>query len=156
MGFQVCDHEHIRDLGEEIIQTSITAGWVPEDRVERRTFGDLIALLHSEASEALEEYRNGHDFAEIYYNEAPDARCYTEADGSCSSSQPCMHTGWLPKPEGIPTELADIAIRLFYTASIYGIDLESAIRQKIEYNKTRGGRYKNDGAHIVGADGKRL
>lgn len=131
-----CNHDHINDLGEEIVQVSVRAGWVPEDRVERRSFGDLMALLHSEVSEALEEYRDGHDFREVYY------RPYHGDD-----SKP-------PKPEGIPIELADVAIRLLYTAAIYGIDLEAAIREKIEFNKTRDRRH---GDHVVqGADGKRL
>lgn len=154
MGYTICDHDHINELGEEIVQTSINLGWVPEDRIEQRTFGDLMALLHSEVSEALEEFRAGHGFNEIYYHEAPDSRCLTLADGSCVAEH-CMHTGWLPKPEGIPIEFADIAIRLFYTATIYGIDLEDAIRLKADFNKTRGHRHA-DSEGIVGADGKKL
>ncbi|MEV2911712.1 hypothetical protein ABNF65_24645, partial [Paenibacillus larvae] len=64
----------------------------------RRSFGDLIALMHSELSEALEEHRDGRHYTEIYY----------EGNG---------------KPCGIPIELADTVIRIFDACGYYGIDL---------------------------------
>lgn len=73
---------------------------------------EYIALIHSELSECLEEFRSGHEATEIYYRE----------DG---------------KPEGVPMELADAVIRCFDMAYVFGIDLESAIMEKHEFNKTR-------------------
>ncbi|MCQ2741590.1 MAG: hypothetical protein MJ210_05725 [Alphaproteobacteria bacterium] len=81
------------------------------------TFGDEIALITCECSEALQEYRNGHKFNEIYYN------------GS--------------KPEGIPIELADVVLRVFTVCGRHGIDLEKAIKIKREYNRHR--PYKHGG-----------
>lgn len=70
---------------------------------EPKHFGELIALIHSEASEALEEFRNGHTPTEEYL--VPDGN------------------NMINKPEGIPSELADIVIRVFDLCGHYNIDL---------------------------------
>lgn len=74
-----------------------------------------LALIHSEVSEALEEYRNGHPAAEVRIE-----------DG---------------KPEGIPVELADAVIRIFDLCGACGIDLEDVVRQKMIFNATRPHRH---------------
>ncbi|GAA4827829.1 hypothetical protein GCM10023310_00620 [Paenibacillus vulneris] len=92
-------------------QNAIDKGWYEEPR----TFGEMIALMHSELSEALEDHRNGYGYREIYYE----------------GEKPC----------GIPVELADTVIRIFDTCGHLGIDLESAIRIKMAYNATRPKRH---------------
>jgi len=110
------NQKNINQLVTESYQNALDHGWHDEPR----TVGDLICLMHSELSEALEEYRNGHEPTEIYYN----------------SNKPS-------KPEGIPVELADCVIRIFDFCGKYNIDLQSAIEQKMAYNKTRPYRHGN-------------
>lgn len=74
---------------------------------------DFVALIHSEVSEILEEFRAGHAATETYYRH-PDG-----------------------KPEGVPAELADTIIRCLDMADAFGIDIEAAIAEKHEFNITR-------------------
>lgn len=96
---RLCDLAH---------QNAKVHGWWEEER----SFAEQIALMHSELSEALEEYRDNKDMKEVYFE---------------NQTKPC----------GIPIELADTVIRIFDTCGRYGIDLAEAIRIKMEYNKTR-------------------
>ena len=47
------------------------------------------------------------------------------------------------KPEGFPSELADIVLRVLEYAEIFGVDLEAAMIVKNSFNKTRPYRHGN-------------
>lgn len=74
----------IRDFADEAYEIAVEHGWY-ENGV---TLPEAIVSIHCEASEAFQEWRQGHLATETY----------TGADG---------------KPEGVPSELADIVIRVF-------------------------------------------
>lgn len=121
----------INDFVKEVGKNNVEHGF--RDSELKPT--DFVALIHSEVSEILEEFRSGHEATEIYYNcrlpkserdEFGDIGC----DGVCKG---CEHG----KPEGIPAELADVIIRCFDMADYYGIDLEAVILEKHEFNKGR-------------------
>lgn len=114
----------INYLVNEAHCNAVDKGWWEEDR----SFGEIIALIHSEASEALEDYRNGSKPDEMWYQH--------KVDGVTDSQLTHEH-----KPCGIPSELADIVIRVFDACGRYGIDLEQAIAEKMAYNATRPQRH---------------
>ena len=111
----------INELAKEIHVNAVNHGWWDEERA----FGELLCLIHSEVSEALEEYRNGHEINETYYS--------TDKQGN-------------KKMEGIPSELADIIIRVLDLCGAYGIDIGQVLDEKMAYNRTR--TYKHGGKRI--------
>ena len=114
----------INELVQEAHQNAVNKGWWEEDR----SFGELIALMHSELSEALEDYRDGKQPWCMSYE-------WTDQDGMKWTKRYMVDEEW--KPCGIPSELADVVIRIFDTCGRYGIDLERAITEKMAYNATR-------------------
>lgn len=135
----------LQAMGEEVMVCNVTKGWYDTDpRVEEhlewleahgvtvtdeiadhvedlfgaRTFGDDVALLHSEVSEALEAYRD---------------------HGTEDATAP-RETG-LPKPEGVGSELADVLVRLLDTCQRYDVDLFAEWRRKVTFNWTRPARH---------------
>lgn len=79
---------------------------VTGEPVERNK-GELIALMHSELSEALDGVRKG------------------------------LRDDHLPHRSAEEVELADCLIRIFDYAGGYGLDLEGAYREKRAYNRQR-------------------
>ena len=85
-------------------QNAVDHGWWEEPRED----GTLIALIMSEAAEALEALRKGNK---------PDEHC--------------------PQFSGAEVELADVVIRIMDMAEARGWDVAGAIVAKHEFNKTR-------------------
>lgn len=92
--------EHIHELNHK--------WWHDEDgnRLERNK-GELLCLIHSEVSEAMEGERKG------------------------------LMDDKLPHRPMAEVELADVFIRVADYAAGFGYDLAGAVAEKLEFNKTR-------------------
>lgn len=87
----------ILELQRKIYDNAASKGFHDKHRSD----GEIIGLIHTELSEALEELRNGHQWDEIYYNET--------------------------KPEGYLVELADAVIRVFDYFGSIGYETEAPV-----------------------------
>ena len=125
----------LREMQKKIHQTAKEKGWWqgwpdPEKRIP-----EAIALIHSELSEALEEYRKGMPPALAYHlddpgSDSPAAVRITYADARAGR-----------KPEGFGVELADAIIRILDLAEALGIDMTSLVITKMRFNETRPHRH---------------
>lgn len=103
----------------EAHETATEKGWCDGPP----NFLEMIALIHSELSEALEDYRHHREPHVIHYETGPQS----------NKRKPC----------GIPIELADVVIRVAHLCGRYDINLTEAIELKLAYNKERPYRHGN-------------
>lgn len=100
------------EMQEEVYDNNLKHGWF--DKI--RSFGDDVALLHSEVSEMFEASRK-NNWEKLLHGEY--------------------------NPSSVTAEAADILIRLLDTCQRHGIDLESAFDAKMIYNRARPYRHGN-------------
>lgn len=153
----------LNELAEIIHARNVRLGFY--DTV--RSFDGLLANVHGEVSEALEEWRDGRGMNETYWSiketwgeyELGDALRVKDGQlqvrnydydfrGSDTSVKEWLEMTpellrQMPKmvrhlkPEGIPSELADIIIRVLDICAAEGIDIAAAIADKMAFNETR-------------------
>ena len=91
-------------------KTASDAGWYRDPQTGQeiaRNFGEVVALMHSELSEALEADRKG------------------------------LMDDKLPHRDGREVEFADCILRILDTAEVLGLDVAGALIEKNRYNKER-------------------
>lgn len=91
-------------------KTALDAGWYRDPKTGEnieRNFGEVVALMHSELSEALEADRKG------------------------------LKDDKLPHRDGREVEFADLILRVLDTAAALNLDVAGAIVEKNRYNKHR-------------------
>jgi len=110
----------LQPFAVECHANSVAHGWHDKEK----TFGDYVALIHSEVSEALEAFRAPGEFRDRLFSLKEPAIGY-EREPS--------------KPEGVLSEFADVVIRILdYTESIKATGkFIEVMRLKHEYNKSR-------------------
>jgi hypothetical protein len=117
----------LADMTAEIRANNVEKGWRsakggPGDN----TWGDYIALLHSEISEALEAYRDWKLEDATEQRVMPVKHCPACGEpgaGFVNGSAFCNRCNWqgLPKPEGVGSEFADMVIRLLDMCDVFGL-----------------------------------
>lgn len=150
-------------LAQKIHERNVRLGFYEPEKV--RDFDGMMMNVVGEVSEAHEEWRHGRGFNETYWMvdasvgdsfRAQDGKLYVrnydydsltdqpewlEMTPKLLRNMPNM-VGYL-KPEGIPSELADIIIRVLDIAAFHEIDIAGAIADKMLYNETRPYRHGN-------------
>lgn len=115
---------------KEVHQKAVAHGFWEEER----SFDEVIALCHSELSEALEEYRAGRLM--VWYGcgiikcTCIEGRCNYYEDGSCGYKN--------HKPEGIAVEMIDCLLRILDYAGKCGWECnieskEFAVADKFDF-----------------------
>lgn len=119
----------ITDLIQAAHANAISKGWWDEPR----TFGEIIALIQSEVAEALEDFRNKKQPTEMWYE-------YKLPDETVIKRNYQLAPEW--KPCGIPSELADIIIRIYDACGRYGWADE--FEEKVEYHLSQPPHWQRD------------
>lgn len=115
----------IGNLQKQIHEANVVKGFYAAER----NIGELLALIHSEVSEALEADRKirTHGYAQTKIEDVLDIK----DEAAFKSAFEQRHKN------RFEDELADILIRVMDLAEYKGINLEGHIEAKVRYNALR-------------------
>lgn len=154
----VVQADHQRDVGFgqegdelrralDLVDRTAPLGFIDAARAEaqrnlRNYYVAKLALIDTEVSEAIEEIRNGRSIDERYESwPTLPAVFVTKHDGDIEAALEEHHATTAGKPEGVPSELADVIIRVLSLAGEVGIPIGDVVAEKIRYNETRAQRH---------------
>lgn len=130
----------LMSLSNAIRDNNFEKGWRAPDSTPR-PIGELVALLHSEVTEAFEAYRNNEP--ELWYEHDIFTNSVARKSGpgdGCADQQSLTDIEGkevLGKPQGMASELADVIIRVLDWADEHELPIYTAILDKHRYNLTR-------------------
>lgn len=135
----------IKELQKEIHQNNVAKGFW-EDK-ETKNVPELLMLCVSELSEALEAHRKGRmNRLRVFNQDLGYARITIEDFTEGNENLPWLKNRFETEiKDTFEDEIADTVIRLLDLSEGLGIDLETHIRLKLQYNKTR--PYKHNKAY---------
>ena len=116
----------ISDLAKEVHENAVAHGWWDEERKPP----EIIALIHSEWSEALEEARAGRPMVYRPCADCDDGPCTVEPDDVTR----CGFKAEGCKPEGIAVELIDGCIRILDYIGKLGVLKQDSSDPELEMN----------------------
>ena len=105
------EQKSLNQWAEEIHRNAVEHGFWEEEP----SFGEVVALCHSELSEALEAYRSRSPMVYLMDDRG--------------------------KPEGIAVEMIDCLIRILGWCGSEKVDVDEVLRMKTEYNRGRPWRH---------------
>ena len=115
---------NIKEIQKEIHQVNVEKGFWED----RKNVGEVLMLIVSELGEALDAHRSGKSADIDAFNARGIDRIHP--DDFEVDFQQCIK-------DTFEDEIADTVIRILDMCEGFGIDLETHIKLKLEYNKTR-------------------
>lgn len=110
---------NLNEWAREIHENAVNHGWWEQER----ELPEVLMLIVSELSEALEEARAGRPMV------------WRSVPGNIPFDENVLYANM--KPEGIAVEVIDALIRILDWCGKEGLDVEALVAEKHEYNKTR-------------------